>query len=47
MLDEHSNEVHDVQRLITGMAEKDFISAFALVERGPGQAILICELSRQ
>ena len=47
MLDKHLYKVHDVLLLITGMAEKDFIFAFELVELGMGQAILMHEPSRQ
>ena len=41
MLDEHLNELNDVLLFLTGNAEEDLITGFALVERGPGQAIFI------
>ena len=47
MLDERPNEVHDMLLLVTGIAKKIFISAFALVERGPEQAIFMREPSMQ
>ena len=47
MLDEDPNEVHDVLLLVTGMAEEDLISALALVEHEPKQAIFMREPSRQ
>ena len=47
MLNEHPNKVHGVLILVTGMAVESLISALAHVERGPGQAIVMREPSRQ